>query len=291
LHLYPFPSKRPVIRAIPVLVVVISLVFAAGCSMRDATVTEPAAPAGNLTGVPVHVIQNVRYVDSVGRNFLFRGAHPVLERNGSPPEFDYDALYATIRNASRDAGKELPSSFTLVDISLLWPDNPQDNNRERALLRAEDAFFTSHPKLGRLHMWPMHGTELDPADPSVGSHREYLAQHLGEWLPDPLIERAETVRKYLENPAAEGLSGPVVVYVHCYGGCDRTGELIGAYSMRYLNMTWEEARTLNGNRCRPDRAYDKTNCNALQWYGIWLNRTEGRPLNWDADPPCYRPGS
>ncbi|MDD1682193.1 MAG: hypothetical protein LUO98_00015 [Methanoregula sp.] len=56
-------------------------------------------------------------------------------------------------------------------------------------------------------------------------------------------------------------------------------------------MTWEEARDLNGKRCRPERAYDKANCNALPWYGIWLNRTQGRPLNGDADPPCYRPGS
>jgi hypothetical protein len=279
-----------VVRTTPVLVLVI-LLAAAGCSMRDATVPDPAGPAGNLTDVPVPVIPNVRYVDSVGQNFLFRGAHPVTERAGSSQKFDEEALQSAIRNASREAGRELPENFTLIDISLLWAENPEDNNRERALLRAEDAFFTSRPERGRLHMWPMHGTELDPADPSAAAHREYLAEHLDEWLPDPLIGRVDTVRKYLEDPAAEGVSGPVVVYVHCYGGCDRTGELIGAYSLRYLNLTWEEARDLNGKRCRPDRGYDKANCNALQWYGIWLNRTEGRPINWDADPPCYRPGS
>jgi hypothetical protein len=56
-------------------------------------------------------------------------------------------------------------------------------------------------------------------------------------------------------------------------------------------MTWEEVRDANGRQCRPDRAYDAANCNALQWYGLWLNRTEGRPVRWDADPACYRPPS
>jgi hypothetical protein len=281
--------ERLVVRILPVLVIIV-LVCAAGCSTRDAALPEPMSPAGNLTGVPVHVVTNVRYVDSVGQNFLFRGAQPVVERNGTSPEFDEEALRTAIRNASQEAGLELPSHFTLIDISLLWVENPEDNNRERALLHAEDAFFTSHPESGRLHLWPMHGTGLDPSDPSVATHRAYLAQHLDEWLPDPLISQAETVRKYLEDPAAEGVSGPVVVYVHCYGGCDRTGELIGAYSLRYLNVTWEEQRDLNGKRCRPNRDYEKENCNALQWYGLWLNQTYGRPLNWDADPPCFRPG-
>jgi hypothetical protein len=287
--MHPFLHERPILCTLAVLVILL-LVCAAGCSTRDTATPATTDPAQNPAVVPVHVVSNVRYVDSSGKNFLFRGAHPALERNGNPPAFDEEALRTAIRNASIEAGKELPASYTLVDISLLWPDNPQDNNRERAILNAEDAFFSSSPGAGRLRMWPMHGTGLDPADPSVAAHREYLAEHLDEWLPDPLIERVGTVRKYLEDPAAEGLSGPVVVYVHCYGGCDRTGELIGAYSLRYLNMTWEEARDANGRRCRPDRAYDEANCNALQWYGLWLNRTYGRPLNWDTDPPCYRPG-
>lgn len=288
--MHPFPRERLTVHALPVLILIL-LLCTAGCSTGHEAVPAPAGPAPDRTDAPVHMIQNVHYVDSVGRNFLFRGAHPVLERDGSPPEFGYEALRAAIRNASVEAGKEMPGNFTLVDISLLWVENAKDNNRERAILRAEDAFFSSRPGPGRLHMWPVHGTGLSPSDPSVAPHRKYLAEHLDEWLSDPLVSRVETVRNYLEDPAAEGLDGPVVVYVHCYGGCDRTGELIGAYSLRYLNMTWEEARDLNGRRCRPERAYDKDNCNALQWYGIWLNTTQGRPINWDADPPCYRPGA
>jgi hypothetical protein len=285
--LHTILEGRSIIRLIPVLVV-IALVCLAGCSTQHAAIPETTLPAANLTASPVHVVSNVRYVDSIGQNFLLRGAHPLIEQTGVPPEFDYAALRTAIEKAARDAGCEVPANFTLVDVSLLWVENPQDNNRERALLIAEDAFFTAHPGFGQVHMWPMHGTSLDPADPSIAVHREYLAQHLDEWLQDSLVSRVDTVRKWLEDPAAAGMHASVVIYVHCYGGCDRTGELIGAYSLRYLNMTWEEVRDQNGARCRPDRDYDEANCHALQWYGIWLNLTYGRPLNWEADPPCYR---
>ncbi len=278
---------RLILRLVPVLAAVV-LICAAGCTARMDTAREPGGLVGNLTREPVHVVQNVRYVDSVGGNFLFRGAHPLVETNGIPPEFDYDALRIAIDEAGRDAGQEIPSNYTLIDVSLLWVENPQDNNHERTLLWAEDAFFTSHPELGRLHIWPMLGTRLDPADLSVAPHREYLAEHLDEWLPDLLISRVDSVRGWMEDPATSGLSGPVVVYVHCFGGCDRTGELIGAYSLRYMNKTWEEVRTLNGERCRPDRDYDEANCHALQWYGAWLNATYGRSLDWAANPPCSK---
>lgn len=33
---------------------------------------------------------------------------------------------------------------------------------------------------------------------------------------------------------------PTVIYFHCDCGCDRTGQLAGGYSMRFLNATWDE---------------------------------------------------
>ena len=281
--------RRRVPVIVPAMLAVILLLFSAACTTREIP-GQTMPPAGNLTPAPVPAIANVRFVDAVGNNFLFRGAHPVTERNGSFG-FDDDALQAALRNASHEAGRELPGNFTVVDISLLWADNAADNFRERSIIRAEEAYFAMHPEAGQLRLWPSYGTALSPADPSLAAHRDYLADHLGEWLGDPLIDRVATVRQYLTDPAAMGLQPPVMVYVHCFGGCDRTGELIGAYSLRYRNLTWEEARDANGRQCRPDRAYDPANCNALQRYGLWLNRTQGRPVNWTADPACYRPPS
>lgn len=282
-----FLQKRLIAFTMPLLLVLI-LVCAAGCSTEGSGSPGATSTPKNVTSEPAHTVPNVRYVDKFGRNFLFRGAHPVIEITGKPARFGYEALRSALENAGRDAGQEIPSSFTLIDVSLLWVENPQDHNRERALVMAEEAFFSTRPDLGQLHMWPLQGTRLDPADPSIGMHRQYLAQNPDSWLSDSLVVRVETLRKWMENSSTFGVTGPVIIYVHCFGGCDRTGELIGAYSLRYLNMTWEEVRSLNAGHCRPDHDYEKNNCNALQWYGIWLNQNSGRSLSWDADPPCYR---
>ncbi len=74
--------------------------------------------------------------------------------------------------------------------------------------------------------------------------------------------------------------GPVVIYVHCFGGCDRTGELIGSYK------SWEEMNSLNKGCCRIDgktgeTIYAAENCDALRWYGPWLNLNFGRSIRWD----------
>jgi protein-tyrosine phosphatase len=34
---------------------------------------------------------------------------------------------------------------------------------------------------------------------------------------------------------------PALIYSHCEAGTDRTGEVSGAYYMRYLNMSFSEA--------------------------------------------------
>jgi hypothetical protein len=267
---------------------IIILVCVTACSTHNTGFSQAISPTENVISESAHTVPNVRYVDSVGRNFLFRGAHPVIEITGKPAEFDYEALRTAIENAGRDAGQDIPSRFTLIDVSLLWVENPQDHNRERALVLAENAFFAAHPELGQLHMWPIQGTRLDPADLSIATHRQYLAKNPDYWLSDSLVSRVATLRKWMENPSVLGVTGPVVIYVHCFGGCDRTGELVGSYYLRYMNMTWEAVRTLNAGHCRPDHDYDKNNCNALQWYGVWLNQEYGRSLNWDADHPCYR---
>lgn len=239
-----------------------------------------STPVGASDPVP-----NVYFVDSAGSNFLFRGARPLIEEKGSPVKFNYKGLYNAIVSAGEKAGVTVPSNFTLIDVSLMWVDNPD----ESALIFAEYSFFKSYPELGQLHYWMTKGAKLSPADPLFAAsrdYRDYLAADIDSWLDDPLVFRVSLLREWLENPSKLGVTGPIVIYVHCYGGCDRTGELIGSYYLRYKNKSWEEVRALNGERCRPDRGYETDQCNALQWYGLWLNLKFGRSLHWDSIPPC-----
>ncbi|MGZ3636192.1 MAG: hypothetical protein ACXU9N_09300 [Syntrophales bacterium] len=188
----------------------------------------------------------------------------------------------------------LPPSYTIVVISLLWINDIQDPEqaaRERGLLFEEISFFRSNSQIGQVHSWTSKGTGLSPLDPALSSNRDHLAMNLDSWLSDPLVWRVEKLRAWLENPLELGITGPVVFYVHCFGGCDRTGESIGSYAMRYTDKSWERMNSLNKGCCRVDSTSGETiyateNCNALRWYGLWLNLKFGRSLHWDNPTKC-----
>lgn len=218
----------------------------------------------------------LRYVDNVGANFLFRGGMPLAD-DGT---FDYAGLTAAIDQSPSPV--PLPSSYYLVDISLLHPN-------ETTEIAAELTFFWNGSPSGQLNLWDTNGTprcyfQTDPIE------RDYLVTTLDQWLDDPLIWRVATLRKWLETsqlPAPAPAGMPIVFYVHCDGGCDRTAELIGAYRLRYMGDSW--AAMWEDQPC--GRPLGCNNYRALQWYALWLNATLGFHLSGiGEDSGCYDPG-
>jgi hypothetical protein len=228
--------------------------------------------------------KTLRFVDEVrninpalGNNFLFRGGMP-LDSNGN---FDIHGLKEAIKYIYPQA----PESYYLVDISLVyeWEDG----------LNAERRFFNdpNNFNVGQLVWWPTDGSlrcyyRTDPAE------QDRLVRTLDEWLPDTLIQRTETLRYMLETSYAPGRTpywpgyngGPCIFYVHCDGGCDRTGEMIGAYRLRqgydWFQTYWEQP-------C--GRPMGCSNYRALQWYAMWLNQTFGFNLVPYGDDGCSDP--
>lgn len=241
-------------------------------------------------------VEHVEYVDSVGQSFLFRGQAPLTGGSTSPVHFNYKGLKRAIANAAAQAGVALPAKYAIVDVSQLWVDDlseaerqpmPQQALLERKLANKEYDFFKANPRLGQAHLWPSAGTEVSPTDAALQACRDALAATRDDWLRDPLQKRVETIRGWMEDPPQIGITRPMVVYVHCYGGCDRTGQLIGAYRMRYMNMTWEEMEAANAAASqRPTPPFFVENCNALRWYARYLNLQFGRSPNWDSPTPC-----
>lgn len=41
--------------------------------------------------------------------------------------------------------------------------------------------------------------------------------------------------------------GPVLIYSHCEEGTDRTGEISGGYYLKYRNMTFAQALSVNNH--------------------------------------------
>ena len=237
--------------------------------------------------VPSEAPVNVHYVDSLGSNFLFRGGTPCTGTDPASVQFNYEGLKKAIAGAALPAGVNLPPVYAILDVSLLWTEEIPVSEHlllEREHLFQEYTFFKSHPDLGKIQMWTTKGTGMSPLDPSLKDIRDYLALSLDSWLRDPLVNRVDALRRWLADPSELGINGPVVVYVHCFGGCDRTGELIGSYALRYQNKSWEEMNDLNRRACRG--GYLTEHCNALRWYGLRLNLEFGRTLHWDSSIPC-----
>lgn len=188
----------------------------------------------------------LRYVDSVWSdnsdrwNFLFRGGEPLTTDPHGNPVFDYPGLTAAIANAVNPPPVPVPppSEYFLVVINL---EHPTENTN----LNAGINFFAdkANAAKGQLHLWDTNGTsqcyfQTDPAS------RERMVAELEEWLPDPIVWRVATITSWLRNesllpaPQPNGQNLPIVIYVHCDGGCDRTSEMIGCYRLRNMPQGW-----------------------------------------------------
>jgi hypothetical protein len=229
------------------------------------------------------MVGNVFYVDKVGNNYLYRGGAALTTSSGRKI-FDYDGLRSAIATAPNPPAPP-PKWYYLVVINL-------EHSNEGDELTAEIDFFSNWSDLGQVHLWDTNGVDPAPAayqcyykikDPN---QLDAMLTTLGEWLPDPLIWRVATLRGWLENPATLPIKPPpdpdqpVLVYVHCDGGVDRTSEMIGAYQLRYPPAGWTPENTwvnmCNENPPKPrPRPMGCGNYMAVQWYAFWLKKAHG----------------
>jgi hypothetical protein len=228
---------------------------------------------------------SLRFVDKVGKNFLFRGGAPVSQKPDGTYMFD-DGLFTALSKAP-NLPTPLPSSYYTVIMCLLQP--PGDDQ----VIAAERTHFSDNPAVGQFNLWATNGTPRCYFHVQDPLEREFLLRTMEEWLDDPLIWRVATLRRWLETsqlpvPVPDK---PLVFYVHCSGGCDRTGEMIGGYRLRCMDYSWlsmwqEQPCNFQGQ----PRPMGCNNYRALQWYAYWLNATLGFSLSGMGEGGCYDPG-
>ncbi|HYX28803.1 MAG TPA: hypothetical protein VE863_09560 [Pyrinomonadaceae bacterium] len=241
-------------------------------------------------------VDNVVFVDQVGNNFLFRGPLPLTPTSDpkQPFLFNYDGLRGGMENALRNTGHELPWPYRLIDINLCqW-----ENVSNIPWIETEYNYFQDHPDAGEFQFWETNGTGLCPLSPPLNDPevQTYLATNLWYWLTDRLADsppgvyppgRMDQLREWL----ATDTDPPTVIYAHCQGGIDRTGELIGAYYLRWMGKTWAEMNCLNYQITEPNpRPFGCNNYRATLWYAIYLNVVHGFDLNYNEAFPCADPG-
>lgn len=221
---------------------------------------------------PGYKYASLQYVDQAGGNLLLRGPVPVTTPHGGATVYDYGGLAEAIQHVMPSVS--LPD-YTLIDVCLL-------HDTEAAELTAIIDFFADPQNTGSVSLWDTYGTDICyfRTDPDK---RTELLNTFDQWLPEPLVWRTAALRQLLEI----SYSKPALIYVHCDGGCDRTGEMIGAYRLRYMNASW--ADVIGEQPCA--RPMGCGNYRALQWYAFWLNATLGFSISGvGIDGGCYNPG-
>lgn len=196
--------------------------------------------------------------DTHSVNYLFRGNMPIVN-----DELSYKALVTALKNAT--PGQALPDQFFLIDISLVNSINPN----EAKDLGIERRFWNANATLGQVINHPVYGSLTSPHDfPEAERKRLEMIPTLSS--TDVLLENIQSL---LMTKQLNGL--PLVLYIHCEGGKDRTGEVAAAYAMRYLGSTYADAYA-NAKRIA-GRDISSFSRNELQWYAYYLRDIQKLP--------------
>ena len=117
---------------------------------------------------------------------------------------------------------------------------------------AERRYFEKHPEKGRFVWWPTNGTKLDAYNRSAAD----AAAKVRQWnstlrsvvLAGSIPCRRGSMRSSGSSKHLVPTTGALdAIYIHCQGGKDRTGEVSGSYYLRHMNITLQEATTLDHN--------------------------------------------
>eukprot|EP00823_Brevimastigomonas_motovehiculus_P000535 TRINITY_DN10683_c0_g1_i1.p1 TRINITY_DN10683_c0_g1~~TRINITY_DN10683_c0_g1_i1.p1 ORF type:complete len:248 (+),score=48.13 TRINITY_DN10683_c0_g1_i1:117-860(+) len=207
----------------------------------------------------------IHYVDQTSKGFpfthyLFRGTMPIEKH-----QYQYDELKKEIiKIAMEEAKIQLTAvDFKVWDISLVQVSGDEDANHVQDAMN----FYKQNPDKGTLIYWETNGNNENYT--AMSSHYSkdflsYLAKNLADWQGDRLPIRTQQLYDFLHTPAPRTR----IYYVHCVHGMDRTGETIGSYYMRYMNLTYQQ--TLDRDYKVASRAITVGNQNALQWYCYYL---------------------
>jgi len=221
----------------------------------------------DLDPTTIVFMEKYEYTDNQGAkigNFLFRGNQPKIFENGTHV-FGYEKLRKFLNDELyQKEGTYLPLDFYLIDIKFIYN---MDDPFERADILLDENFFAQNPSLGEVRFEVILGDDSDPHF-EFPKEREKKARKLSSWQHDNLPVEIPKLRQLLYTEANK----PVVIYIHCEHGTDRTGEIAGSYAMKYLKMGYQSVIDWNekiGKRhLLPNHKW------AIAWYCYYLSLVE-----------------
>eukprot|EP01084_Bolivina_argentea_P155933 271719_1 len=233
----------------------------------------------------VHLI-DVNKFSSGLINYFYRGNTPKVNNTFA---FDTLAQYMSIR--ANESGLPFPSSFYFIDLIVSGMNDEPDWNIENVYWNVSGYKYN----FGYAFQWELThypASNYDPSDmsqsdindmctmPSNNQYRTLNESYL--WSHDQIPMRIDLARNLLLTERFDGL--PTILYVHCEGGCDRTGQFVAAYRLTYLMQNITNVYCLDCLEC--GRCPNSGNTIGIEWYcncySIKNNKQVGDCNKWNA---------
>ena len=208
--------------------------------------------AATLEYSRVHLVDH----DTTTGNLLFRGNMPT----NSSHAFIVDTLLQYLRQRANESSVPFPAAgeFLLYDISLNNDFDGKDFKGERDFWKDP-----STKSLGQFINWPLGLAGIVPPKLFPKSKIPEMANG-SVWKIDKIPAHVQQIRNWLTTPVTVPNKKVIVQYVHCTAGCDRTGEVIGSYRMRYNKNNVIDMYRKDVSECgRPPNYWSTT---ALEWF-------------------------
>lgn len=212
----------------------------------------------NVRSEPIISITNFALIDHRNGNYVYRSGNPVI--NGV---FQYSTIISNARAVSSlDTNDVYVISFNLLNYELPG---------EEASINTEASFWAANSNLGRMvHYQPVGA----PASPYVYSPVvvEERSKHLSSFMDD-LPTMICNIRNTLLNWTD---IKPLLIYIHCSCGCDRTGMFSAAWYMQYQGHSLSDSRNLGINIIGREMVINTLY--GTEWYCYYLKYSLRYPL-------------
>eukprot|EP01138_Halocafeteria_seosinensis_P007391 gb/GECG01007556.1/.p1 GENE.gb/GECG01007556.1/~~gb/GECG01007556.1/.p1 ORF type:complete len:255 (+),score=23.81 gb/GECG01007556.1/:1-765(+) len=210
----------------------------------------------------VHVVDK----SQDNRNWLFRGNFPSTHGPNGSYVYGYDVLLQYLHKRALDeGGHSLPSNFELEVISF-------DNVFNIPWYWMEVEYFKKHPGAGNLTLWPIVGAVLPPQYVDNQTRKSIVDDPSLLFSIDKLPSRIRVVHDWVHTVH----DVPKVIFWHCDAGCDRTGEVSGAYYVRYQGYNISAALDRDVKDCGREPSYFSRGM--LGWYCLYYENTTGTDI-------------
>ena len=167
----------------------------------------------------------VSLIDNFEKNYFFRGSNPFKNIYGEP-EFSYPEIKLAINQNLRSQNISQLEDFYLIVISLLNVDHYFAIQKERD-------FFKKYPNIGKVENF----SEISPALLATPFYEYKIANDITKNYHWQLTKLLTHINQTLKTKSDK----PIVIYVHCNAGRDRTGVISATYRLLFKNYSLQQA--------------------------------------------------